>query len=158
MVLIGESGGAYLSLGTAIRARDKNLRLPACVALYSVLVQLDGNPERRRNDKTDMSLSADMIDVISALVCPDETMRESAEVSPIYADMKGLPPMIVAYDDGEVLAYDSEKLIDKLKASGVEVSAKAYSGAFHAFPAMGKMFPESAEVLENTIRFITKHI
>jgi acetyl esterase/lipase len=66
--------------------------------------------------------------------------------------------MLLAWDAGETLAADSEKLVELAKAAGVEVQYKAYPDCFHAFATAGRGTPESAEVLADTLVFIEKHI
>lgn len=156
IVLLGESGGAYLSVMTALLAKGKNLRLPAVVAAYSVIIDVQDSIDRSANEATDVSLSSHALAELWKLDFPDETLR--AEASPMTYDFTGFPPLLLAWDAGEILAADSEKLAEIARKAGVEVWAKGYDDAFHAFPTMGHMLPESEEVLQETIRFIRTHI
>ena len=54
--------------------------------------------------------------------------------------------------------YFPNRAKNSFLAAGVEVQAKGYDDAFHAFPTLGHMIPESEEVLQNTIAFIRAHI
>ena len=69
------------------------------------------------------------------------------------ADYTGMCPMLLAWDESESLAKDSEAL-----AAGVEVQAKSYPDCFHAFATTGRGTPESYEVLRDTIAFFEAHI
>ena len=156
IVLIGESGGAYLSVMTALLAKEKGLRLPAAVIAYSVIVDVTGMLDRSRNEETDVSLSNHALNQLWQLAFPDETSRAGA--SPMTHDFTGFPPLLLAWDAGEILSVDSEWLAQEVEKAGGEVSAKAYDDAFHAFPTLGHMLPESEEVLQNTLAFIKAQI
>lgn len=158
IVLIGESGGAYLSVTTALLAKERGLRLPAAVAAYSVLIDLSGELKYTKNVETDVSLSPHALAVLADTCCPDADMRRDWLISPVFAEFTGFPPLLLAWDASEILAVHSEKLAALCEAAGVEVQAKGYDDAFHAFPTLGHMIPESEEVLQNTIAFIRAHI
>ncbi len=158
VVLIGESGGAYLSVVTALMARDKGLRMPAAVIPYSVLTDMTGTIDRIRPDTEDNTVTADGITELFKLYCPDENRRKETYCSPYLADYTGFAPTLLAWDRRETLAPDNELLAAALKKCGVEVEYKAYDDCFHAFATTGKGTPESSEVLNNTVAFIEKHI
>ena len=158
IALVGESGGAYLSVTTALLAKERGERLPAAVAAYSVLIDLSGELKFTKNVDADVSLSPHALAVLADTCCPDTEMRRDWLVSPLYADFAGFPPLLLAWDESEILAVHSEKLAELCEAAGVEVQAKGYDDAFHAFPTLGHMIPESEEVLQNTIAFIRAHI
>lgn len=158
IVLIGESGGAFLSIVTTLLAREKGLRLPAVVAAYSAPLAWDGTVDRSRNKDTDVSLTEEALQQMAELYCPDTWLRKSWQVSPLHADYTGFPPLLLRWDESEILAADCELLKAKAEAAGVEVQAKGYDDAFHAFPTLGHMLPESEEVLQDTIAFIRAHI
>ena len=83
---------------------------------------------------------------------------KAGQVSPLHADYTGFPPLLLRWDESEILAADCELLKAKAEDAGVEVQAKGYDDAFHAFPTLGHMLPESVEVLQDTIAFIRAHI
>lgn len=156
--LVGESGGAYLSLVTALLAKEQGIRMPAAIAIYSVVADLTGTIDRSANAATDISLSESAMAHIADIYCPDKARRSEAAASPMNGDYKGLCPILLAWDDSEILAADS-KLVEKLaREAGVEVHAKGYPDAFHAFPTLGHMLPESEEVLNDTIAFFHRFL
>ena len=154
--LIGESGGAYLSIVTALQARDKKTTMPAGVIAYSTVMDMSGSLDRSANEGKDITLTNEGLLSLRKLYVPDENLWAHPYVSPILADYSGMPPMFLVWDEDETLAPDSEKLVDKLEVSGVSVQYKSYPGCFHAFATAGKGTPESAEVLADTIDFINR--
>lgn len=156
IVLIGESGGAYLAVITALTAKERGLRLPAAIAVNSVLIDLSGalTEERAKNAATDVSLSANALRQISALCCPEEALRTGWRISPLYGDYTDFPPLFLSWDAGEILAADSLKLMELVRAAGGVAEGRGCPDAFHGFQTMGHILPESEEVLRNTIAFI----
>ena len=158
LILIGESGGAHLSVVTALRARDMGLEMPACVIPYSVVLDWSDTIDRERADCDDFTVTASGLKALENAYCPDESVRKDPYCSPYFADYSGMPPMLLAWDKTETLAPDNEILVQKLKEAGVEVQYKAYEGCFHAFSTTGKGTPESHEILKDTVAFIEAHI
>lgn len=155
--LIGESGGAYLCITTAMKARDNGIALPAGIIPYSPPIDFSGALDRHFKGNKDFTVPAEGLDVLVNLYCkPDEV--KDPYVSPYYANFVGMPPMLLAWDRSESLAVDSIALRDKAIAAGVEVYAKDYPNCFHAFATAGRSTPESARVLKDTVKFINEHI
>ena len=158
LILIGESGGALLSVATALQARDLGLEMPVCVIPYSVVLDMSGTIDRDRPDCDDFTVTKAGLKVLADLYCPDETARRDPYCSPYFADYTGMPPMLLAWDKTETLAPDNEILVEKLQEKGIEVQYKSYEGCFHAFSTTGKGTPESLEILNDTVAFINAHI
>lgn len=159
IVLIGESGGAHLSIVTALLARERGLRPPACVVAYSTPLAWDGslNEQRKAYEKSDIQLSVKALDVLANAFCPDPGMRTDRIVSPCYADFTGFPPLFAAWAKNEVLAPDSELLVSLCQRAGVTVEARPMPDAFHAYPTLGAMLPEAKTTLNETAAFIRRY-
>lgn len=155
--LIGESGGAYLSIVTALKARDCGKKLPAGVIPYSPPIDFSNAIDRHFKGNKDFTVPPDGLDALAELYCSADEVK-NPYVSPYYADYSSMPPMLLAWDRSESLAVDSQILRDKALAAGVEVEAKDYPNCFHAFATAGRGTPESKKVLRDTVKFIDKHI
>lgn len=155
--LIGESGGAYLSIVTALRARDSGVHIPAGIVPYSPPIDFSGAIDRQFAGNKDFTVTPDGLASLGSMYCAPEQMKDPY-VSPYYADYAGMPPMLLAWDESESLAVDSAILRDKARAAGVEVTAKSYPDCFHAFATAGRGTPESAEILADTVAFFCAHI
>lgn len=160
IVLLGESGGAHLTLTTALLAKEKGLRLPACVAAYSVPLAWDGslNEQRAKNEKSDIQLSVMALDCLADSFCPDAAKRRDWLISPRYADYAGFPPLYLSWAENEVLAADSELLEQLAKQASVNVVAHPMPDAFHAFVTLAGMLPEADTILEETKHFIENNL
>lgn len=154
--LIGESGGGYLSIVTAMKARDNGIKMPAGVIPYSPVVDMSGALNRVREGNKDFTVTPDGLFWLLELYCKGEEVK-NPYVSPYYDDMHDMPPMLLAWDESESLSVDSEAIVAKLEKNGIECHWKSYPDCFHAFATAGRGTPESMEVLQNTVAFIKTH-
>lgn len=155
--LIGESGGGYLSIVTAMKARDNGIKMPAGVIPYSPVVDVSGALNRVREGNKDFTVTPDGLVWLMELYCKEEEVK-NPYVSPYYDDMHDMPPMLLAWDESESLSVDSEAIVAKLEKNGIECHWKSYPDCFHAFATTGRGTPESMEVLQDTVAFINGHI
>lgn len=156
--LIGESGGAYLSITTTLKARDNGVRMPAGVIPYSPPVEFSGHLDRHHPGNKDFTVSPDGLDGLGRMYYAEESQRTDPIATPYYADFRGFAPTYMVWDDSESLAVDAQFLQRKLTEAGVELIAESYPDCFHAFATTGRGTPESAQVLANTVAFINDHI
>lgn len=156
--LIGESGGAYLSIVTAMKARDHKVQMPAGVIPYSPVTDFSGDLDRDRESVHDFTVTQDaLVNFLAKLYCAEEEKR-NPYVSPYFDDMHGMPPMLLAWDESETLAIDSEIIVAKLEKQGIECRWKSYPDCFHAFATTGRGTPESMEILQDTKKFMEERI
>lgn len=156
--LIGESGGALLSITTALRLRDEGVRMPAAVVAYSPVTDFSDTIDRSGRGYDEITVTPEGIRALARCYCPDERQRKNPYVSPYFADYTGMSPMYVVWDKGETLAADAEDLVEKARAARVPVVCRRYEGCFHAFAPVGRNTPESSELLDQSIAFMLWHL
>lgn len=153
--LIGESGGAYLSLVIALKAKDDKIQLPSSVVLNSVVA--DNSGEIKRVDtREETTVTVAGLEQLADMYAPNIKDRTNPYVSPILGDYKGLPSLKIIYDKGELLAIDSKLVAEKARKAGVTVEVTEYKGCFHAFTTLGKDSPESKRELAESAKFMLK--
>lgn len=150
--LIGESAGACLSAVTAIKARDAGISQPAGIALYSCPIDFSGMIDRDFPGNQDFTITPNGLNALAELYCKTDE-RKNPYVSPYFANYTGLCPVFLAWDENESLAKDSEELLKKAEAAGVNIVWKSYPNCFHAFATAGKGTPESYAVMKETVAF-----
>lgn len=150
--LIGESGGAYLSLVIALKARDEQLKKPSSIVINSILADMSGEIMRVDSPK-ETTISVVGLKQLAIMYAPNQDLS-NPYISPILADFTGLPPMRIVYDKGEVLAIDSKLVAEKAIKNDVTVELIEYEGCFHAFTTLGKDSPESKRELLASSQFI----
>ena len=73
-------------------------------------------------------------------------------ISPLFGDLKGLPPLLIQVGDAEILLDDSTRLATQAEAADVNVQLEIFDGAFHVFQNQPHL-PESAEALTSAGKF-----
>lgn len=156
--LIGESGGALLSIAAALRLRDEGARMPAGVVVSSPVIDFSETLDRSHCGWDEITVTEAGLRSLGKLYCPDEARRKDPYASPLFADFTGFCPLHVSWDKGETLAADAEALIALARKARVPVEYARYEGCFHAFAPVGRGTPESAKLLDDTIAFMLRHI
>ncbi|MBT2743453.1 alpha/beta hydrolase fold domain-containing protein [Bacillus sp. ISL-77] len=145
-----------LSRATAARVKDEDEALPALAVLLSPWTDMEGTGEsmETRAD-ADPWLSPDASRAIPALFIRDMDPRHPL-VSPIYADLSGLPSMLVHVGNDEILLSDSARLLDRARAAGVEVTFKVWDEMWHVFQTFD--IPEGQQAIDEIGDFVQKHL
>lgn len=154
--LIGESGGAYLCIATAMMCRDHGVQLPTAIVPYSPPIEFWGEVDRHFEGNEDFTVNPEFINSIGDFYVLAEN-KGNIYAEPYYDDFHGLCPMFLAWDENESLAVDSNIIVEKLNQQGIEVEYYSYPHCFHAFATTGRGTPESYEIMKNTIAFFEKH-
>ena len=154
--LIGESGGAYLCIVTAMMCRDHAVQLPTAIVPYSPPIEFCSELDRHFEGNEDFTVTPEGLSALGDLYV-GRTNKGNIYAEPYYDDFHGLCPMFLAWDENESLAVDSNIIVDKLIAQGIEVEHYTYPHCFHAFATTGRGTPESYEIMKNTIAFFEKH-
>ena len=155
LVLAGDSAGGGLALVTAIAARDRGWRMPAAIIAFSPWTDLAATgASLETNNKSCAMFTANSIRK-GAAVYLGTTSRTDPRASPLYADLTGLPPMLVFASRHEVLLDDSVRLAQKARAAGVEVTLIVRDRMPHVWPIFHRLLPEGREALAQSAAFVT---
>ncbi|MDH5236645.1 MAG: alpha/beta hydrolase, partial [Acidimicrobiia bacterium] len=100
---------------------------------------------------------ADAMDALSGWYLGD-TRADHPLASPVYADLSGLPPILVDCGDAEVLRDDSVMLAERLEAAGVQVDHRVWPEMIHVFQVFAGMAPEAQEGVDRIAAFLTTHL
>jgi epsilon-lactone hydrolase len=156
LAVTGDSAGGGLAAALLVRLRDEGLPLPACYVGMSPWTDLAGTGGSLTElDGTDPWLSAAMI-APAARGYAGDTALDDPGLSPLYAELRGLPPVLVHVGGDEILLDDAVRFVDACRAAGVDASLGRFEGlwhVFHAFPGM----PESRNALREIGAFVRRH-
>ena len=154
VVVAGDSAGGGLALALMLRLRDLGLPLPARAALFSPWTDLAATGESiRTNTRRDAMFHGDGI-ARGADAYVGGADRLIPLISPLYADMAGLPPLLVHVGADEVLRDDSTRLADRARAAGVAVDLKVWPVVPHVWQIMARFIPEGRQSLDAAARFL----
>src|SRR4051794_31505611 len=154
----GESAGGGLAVVTLVNARDHGLPLPAAAYAMSPMTDLTlagATMETRR--EADPLLSREALQARIA----DYTSGQDAAlglISPLFADLSGLPPLIIQAGTHEVLLDDAVRLAQQAAAADVEFTLDITPGVPHVFQAYYPMLDEGAAALDRAGQFLTSHL
>ena len=84
--------------------------------------------------------------------------RRAPLVSPLYADLTGLPPLLIQVGESEVLLDDSKRLAERSKRYGVDVSLEVWPEMIHVWQLFAAVLPEAQQAIEHIGAFIRAHV
>jgi acetyl esterase/lipase len=130
----GESAGAHLSAVTMIRLRDRHHLTPFCGAnLVYGIYDFAFTPSVRNWGDRNLVLSTSIIEWFANHFIPDRSLRGTPEVSPLYADLHGLPPALFTVGTLDPLLDDSLFMSARWAAAGNRAELAIYPGGVHGF-------------------------
>jgi epsilon-lactone hydrolase len=158
VVFAGESAGGGLAVATMVNARDHGLALPAAALAMSPYVDLTlaGATMQTKRD-VDPLLS---FEALQARVA-DYVSGEDASlglVSPIFADLSGLPPLIIQAGSHEVLLDDAVRLARQAATADVAVTLDVSPGVPHVFQGYHAMLDEAVDALNRAGQLLSAHL
>ncbi len=150
----GDSAGGGLTIASMLKLRDENFALPKAGICLSPWLDLEAT-----GDSATSKASEDpMIDLQSvkewALMYAPKEQLTNPLVSPIYADLSGLPPLYMQVGTAELLLDDSTRLAEKAKKAGVQVELEVWEEMIHVWQAFGNYIPESKPAIEKIGNYI----
>ena len=84
--------------------------------------------------------------------------RRAPLVSPLYADLTGLPPLLIQVGGSEVLLDDSKRLAEQAKAYAVDASLEVWPEMTHVWQLFANVLPEARQAIEHIGTFISAHV
>jgi epsilon-lactone hydrolase len=154
----GESAGGGLAIATLVNARDHGLALPAAAFVMSPYVDLTlagATMETKR--EADPLLSRELL---QPRVCDYVQGQDAAVglISPAFADLSGLPPLIIQAGSHEVLLDDAVRLARQAATADVEVTLDITPRVPHVFQAYSLMLDDAAAALDRAGQFLSAHL
>lgn len=157
-MISGDSAGGGLALATLVRLRAAGAPLPASAILLSPWTDLAGTGQSlQANEGTDAMFYADALKWFAPIYLGKASALE-ALASPLYADLKGLPPLLFFVSKSECLLDDSLRLAAKARAAGVSVDLQAWDGLPHVWPVLVTLLPEARAALQLIVHFTRRHL
>jgi epsilon-lactone hydrolase len=159
VVVSGESAGGNLAIELLIAGKNEGLPMPAAGLLLSPMTDLTatGSSYTGKAD-VDPAISAQAIATRTAdYLAGTDTDQSDPLVSPIFADLSGLPPLLIQAGSHEVLLDDATRLAAKAAADDVAVILDITPGVPHVFQAFAALLDEGDAALNRAARFIQDH-
>ena len=154
IVIVGESAGGGLCLALLLALKDNGIPLPSAAAVaISPWTDLKCTGDSYRTNK-------------GKCLSPEGTwtafskhyVRDSDPcmpwISPLYGDLRGLPPLLIYAGGDEILRDDAVIFAEKAKDAGVDVILRVGEGLFHCYPVCAPFFPEATQAMDDICGFI----
>ena len=152
VVMGGDSAGGGLAVAAALRLRELGLPLPRALVLFSPWVDLSLDP-LPPVPPGEVVLNLPWITQCARAYLARADARHPL-ASPLYADLAGLPPVLVQVGTDEILLGDSRRLHQQLRSAGVAVSYEEYPRRWHVFQANAGVLADADRALDSVARFI----
>ena len=153
-VMMGDSAGANLTLGTTIRARDDGAKMPASIVMISPWIDLDHTGETLKTNADKDPLVREGDSRAHAVLYFGETSPRDPRVSPLFADLHGLPRTYVQVGRDEALLDDARRFDARAKEAGVDVKTDVFDGVFHVWHFFAGVAPEADDAIARIATFL----
>ncbi len=158
IAVAGESAGGGLAVATLVNARDHGLPLPAAAFVmspYADLTLAGASMDTKR--AADPLLSRELL---QPRVTDYTAGHDPAAglISPVFADLSGLPPLIIQAGTHEVLLDDAVRLARQAAAADVAVTLDITPGVPHVFQAFYPILDEAAAALDRAGQLLSAHL
>jgi acetyl esterase/lipase len=152
----GDSAGGGLVLAGLVALRDEDVALPAAAVSISPWTDL-AVTGRSADTADDPIVTGDGLRMMATLYLDGADPRSPA-ASPLYADLRGLPPLLVQVGTRESLLDDARRVVRHARDAGVDVTMHEFDGVVHMWVVMGPDLPETREALGEAGTFVRQHL
>lgn len=158
VAVAGDSAGGGLALGALVALRDAGTPMPAAAVVLSPWTDLALTGESLRT-----RAAVDVMIRAAGLGTTADTYLAGADprhpyASPLYADLHGLPPMLIHVGDAEVILDDSIRIAARARDHGVDVTIEVWDEMPHVWHAFAGLLPEADRAIERIGRWLTERI
>jgi epsilon-lactone hydrolase len=154
IVVAGDSAGGGLTLSLLLALREAGTPLPAGAALFSPWTDLVATGDSVRTNAARCAMFNGPDIGPSARYYLGTTDPRHPLASPLYADLKGLPPLLIHVGEDEVLRDDSTRLAERAREAGVRVELKVWPVVPHAWQLAPHRIPEARQSLRESATFL----
>ncbi len=154
IVLAGDSAGGGLSLALLVVMRDAGVPLPAAAALFSPWTDLAATGESLHTNDSRCAMFHGGPVAQEARHYLAGTDPHHPLTSPLYADLRQLPPLLIHVSNDEVLRDDSTRLADRARDAGISVDLKIWPTVPHAWQLAQTTVPEARQSLREAAAFL----
>jgi acetyl esterase/lipase len=157
IVIAGDSAGGGLTVAAAVALKNAGVPPPAALVCLSPWVDLEliGDSWTTKAEADPIVERDGIIDMANAYLGGKDPRTPLA--APLYADLSGLPPVLIQVGQSEVLLDDAVRLADRGKAAGMEVTLEPWEDMIHVWHLFASMLPEGQEAIDRIGRFVIEH-
>jgi acetyl esterase/lipase len=155
IVVGGDSAGGNLSLSLAGRLRAAGEHLPACLWLVSPWTDLSmSGATLASKDAVDPIIHHAYLEELASAYVPDNVDRRDPLVSPLFADLRGFPRMLIQVGSAETLLSDATRLAEAAGAADVKARLEIWPHMIHAWPVWNAQLSAGRRALHSAGEFV----
>jgi len=154
IVFAGESAGGAMTVTVMVAARNSGLVLPAGGVAISPWANLEHTGISMTNRETIDLLNTKAGLVFLARVFLQGALQNHPMASPVFADVTGLPPIMVQMGEAELMLTDGMRLATHLAENRVRMTLEVWPHMFHAWHFVANLQPEAQQALESAALFL----
>jgi len=156
LVVLGDSAGGNLALSLLLYLRDAKLPLPALGACLSPATNFGLEALETARPELDWITPEMALRWADWFCLPSE--RDNPLISPVKANLKGLPPLYVQAGGSGILFASIQAFVEEAKRQGLDISFDVWPEMNHDFQALGYDVPQSAEALRRIGEVVASHL
>jgi len=157
VALSGDSAGGGLVAAALVELRDGGGALPAAGICISPWLDLTCSGQSYvERAAEDVMVTRELLEMATAAYCKGSDPK-APTASPLFADLSGLPPLLVQVGTAEVLLDDARSFAVHAEAAGVDVSLEVAEGMVHVWHTFADVVPEGREAIERIAAFLEPH-
>lgn len=157
LVIAGDSAGGGLCASLLLTLREQGLPMPAAAAMFSPMLDLAASGESVvRNAEVCAMFTGEMFAHAANFYIGDRDRRDPL-YSPVYADLHGLPPLLIHVGADETLLDDSRRFAARARLAGVPVELKIWPVVPHVWQLFSHWIPEGRQSIREAAAFLARH-
>ena len=158
IAVVGESSGGGLALATLLKLRDVDIHLPAAIVCICPWADLTGSgASMESKKKVDFINNPEHMKTTAKLYAGNQDLK-NPYISPLYADLKGFPPLLIQAAARDVLSDDATRLAEQARSANVDVTLEVWDGMIHVFQLSAGFVPEARKAVKNIAVFLKKYV
>jgi len=157
IVIAGDSAGGGLTIALLLALRDAHLPLPAGAMGLSPWLDLTLSGATMTVNQTTDYLNRDVLRASARMYGNGRDLREPL-LSPLYADLAGLPPLLIQAGSAEMLLDDSRRFAQRARAAGVDVQLEVFEHMVHVWHFTWFVQPKARQALRQLGRFVRRRV
>ncbi|MFS8146768.1 alpha/beta hydrolase [Rhizobium sp. BR 249] len=157
VIVAGDGAGGNIAIETVLRQMQAAKPLPAAVVALSPITDLAATGGSAvSNAESDPLVDKAWFEALRKAYLGSRSATDP-QISPLYADMKGFPPLLLQVGSGEVLLDDTLRLADKARQAGVDVTTEVWPGMPHQWQLFPSLLDDADRANQNIAEFAIRH-
>ncbi|HET9447980.1 MAG TPA: alpha/beta hydrolase [Steroidobacteraceae bacterium] len=158
LVIAGDSAGGGLCMSLLLSLREQGIPLPVAATLFSPFVDLAATGESARTNSARCAMFTPDSFGRAAQYYIGDRDRRMPLASPLYAELQGLPPLLIHVGADETLLDDSRRLAERAQRAGVKTELKIWPAVPHVWQLFQRWIPEGRSSLREAGMFFAREV